>query len=548
MASSVSKTRPILTVFFPVIGLLILTLLLFMNCWGGVSVNHAEDTIGPSGGTFTDEESDVEISVPAGALSSETQLTCTYYEGEDDFPDTMKSMFFGELGLVDLGPDGLEFDSPVTITVPVSADLTPGDQFPLFVWNTADQSWEQTESLCTVNADGHSYSAQVTHFSMYTASQLNGIDGIFGNLDPSSWQDVESAFINWQVSSGLIIYADAKKRKQMRDCCMELTGIRNTIDYRGAVDFEDAHETGDISNSDYVEKYEVTRGGGDDFYLHLTSTLYWRCVNPNAITVQSEVSSINMDTDTNLSTTVRVYSLCESCSMPGVRVDFFLSGPGSITPESTVTGADGLAYTTYTASEKGTAVISANLVSCQQWDQSHILSSSTSIEVIKKDWELYIEMSFSHNPENWDFYDDIAMYIPFKISDTGVISSPGGEGSHSAVLLNLPDDCIITHEYAPDFVPGVSGNKTGSTIYLTVAPISGWALEYTLMCDIDDKPVEVWLPPYEALLQSIMVMQVFNEYPAILEENWFASGSGQDTMWATDNPIEYTYYITVNSN
>ncbi len=124
----------------------VLVALFFWTCGDDSSTNNPEDppanngSIGPAGGTFTDAASGVTVEVPAGALSTATTLTCTHYADQSEVPDSMWSGVFGALGIVCLGPDGQTFDSAVTITVPVTETLTPGEQFPLFVWNTDSDS------------------------------------------------------------------------------------------------------------------------------------------------------------------------------------------------------------------------------------------------------------------------------------------------------------------------------------------------------------------------------------------------------------------------
>jgi len=533
-------------------------LMLALGCGGGGGDSSTNDNggatggtnlIGPEGGTFIDASSGVMVSVPAGALASETQLTCTYYDSDNDIPGDIHSGFFGSLGVVKFGPDGLEFDSPATITVPVSVDLTPGDQFPLFVWNPDKQSWQQTESLCTVNADGKSYSALVSHFSMFTGDQLNGIDGIFGNLDPQHLLDVDVAFNSWIGSFGISIMHDT--RKQMRDCCMQVIGRKFTIDYQGEVNYSPPPQVfGDITNADYEDKYEVIRTYESGAYLHLTVTLYWRCDFPDHLTIDSNVSSISLDDEMNRSTTIRALGVCYTSRMPGIPVDFSLNGPGSINPTSTVTDSDGYAYTTYTASDDtGTATVTADIVSCGEWDNIHTYQEFTDIEVYRcTDWELAIDMTFSHGTENLEFYDEIMMYIPLEISEAGVVSSSGGEGSHHQTSLTVTqENCAVTSANTPDFGATVSGEKIGPNIYVTVAPVN-LVLDYILTCNLDDEPQEVPLPPYTYLIQSIIPAQIFNEFPIELKEGVFANGSGQDMMWSEDYPISYTYHIAVFCN
>ncbi len=526
-----------------------LAVFLLWSCGGDSSTgsedNNQSGLIGPGGGTFVDPTSGVAVVVPPGALSTETQITCTRYADESEIPDSMLSSIFGPLGVVCLGPDGTQFDSAVTVTVPVSDTLTPGEQFPLFVWNESNDSWEQTEFTCTASADGLSYSTEVTHFSSFSSSNGYGSDGIFGNLDPATWLDVESAFNAWIGSFCWDLSFD--NTKQMKDCCMGVTGLKFTMDYRGAITYPDEDIQGDINNYDFVEHFEVTRGEiGTDYYLHLTADVYWSCMTPDPMSVTAFPAEIDLTEQTAHTSEITAFAGCGGHRMGWVQVAFAVDGPGSVNPTTCWVSPDGYAHTTYTATDTGTATITGTMTSCQEFGNPQTAFDTTVIRIDScTNWGVIVELTFDHETDNFTFHDDITMHIPLMISPTGEITSSGGAGTHSASLSTTAPDCSVTQSITPDFVPGAQGSVIGPNMYLTIAPVSGWALLYTLTCIVDDQPVDVPLPPYNYLLPSIMAGQIFDEFPLALEKGAFARGSGSDTQWGEDYPITYEYYIIV---
>ncbi len=399
--------------------------------------------------------------------------------------------------------------------------------------------------MCTASGDGLSYSAPVTHFSSFSADNGFGADGAFGDLDPSCWFEVDVAFNGWIGAFGMSMMN--KTRKRMRDCCMKLTGREFTCDYRGAVDYQKTEELGNVSDYNYREHMEVTRGEiGSAYYLHLEIELFWSCDNPEYVILESSRELIDLSKDLNKTSDISVMSICGRYRMPGVETQFTVSGPGSIAPATAVTGADGYAQATYTATDTGTARVIGTANSCLAWSDAKAKADTAIIKVDScSSFFVYVELTFDHATEHFAFHDVITMSIPLTISETGEITSTGGEGTHAASLGTSGPDCDVTAEYAPDFTAAAIGQVTGPNMYLTIAPTTGWALLYAVTCIVDDKPMTIPMPPYNYLLPSIMAGQIFNEFPIAMQNGAYANGSGQDTQWGEDYPITYTYYINV---
>ena len=160
--------------------LLVVTLLL--SCGDDNSTDSTPDTgttIGAGGGTATGVGG-ASVVVPAGALSTETEITVRTVGAESSLPAELG--LFDFLGAVDFGPDGQVFATPVTITIPCPTPMTPGTQFPLLYYDDSEDCWTQSHSIATVSGDGLSYSGDVSHFSVWTGGEI-GPDGLFDDFE-----------------------------------------------------------------------------------------------------------------------------------------------------------------------------------------------------------------------------------------------------------------------------------------------------------------------------------------------------------------------------
>jgi uncharacterized protein YjdB len=137
--------------------------------------------IGPSGGTIT-EPSGASVIIPPGALTEQKLISIKTRFGPSSLP-APTAPWFPALGGATLGPNGLVFQQPALLTLPLSQRLIPGSQYPLFVYDEELVGWRQTEFMAVVNSDGLSASAEVSHFStlVFFFSQLESA-GLFGDF------------------------------------------------------------------------------------------------------------------------------------------------------------------------------------------------------------------------------------------------------------------------------------------------------------------------------------------------------------------------------
>jgi hypothetical protein len=110
---------------------------------------------------------DATLDIPADALEDDETITVKTVEPSSSLPD-----YESVQGLIyDFGPDGTEFTTPVTLTLPAVGE--PGDDEEAVIsWLDEDaDAWQDLAT--TVNRDG-SLSAEVSHFTMF-AVRFNGV-------------------------------------------------------------------------------------------------------------------------------------------------------------------------------------------------------------------------------------------------------------------------------------------------------------------------------------------------------------------------------------
>lgn len=124
--------------------------------------------IGPAGGTVYGSDGTT-IYVPSGALSTTVGITITPVPL---LPQTASQAQSGNEDwwaswTTHLGPDGLQFDLPVTVTFPLDTShlsFTPGQQFQVDTLNESTWEWGY-RATATVNPDAVTASYQTSSFS-----------------------------------------------------------------------------------------------------------------------------------------------------------------------------------------------------------------------------------------------------------------------------------------------------------------------------------------------------------------------------------------------
>jgi uncharacterized repeat protein (TIGR02543 family) len=156
--------------------------------------------VGPEGGTVTDSRG-ASVEIPAGALAEETTITiATYSDGGDIYSRHGVTPFTGG---ANFGPDGIEFLKPVTITLPTSQKMVPGQTQPLFMLDPDTGAWDMTGFTLTAAADGWSATAEVPHFTPYVSSLLppDALSKIEEFFDGTNGQVALGSYMAWFLTA-----------------------------------------------------------------------------------------------------------------------------------------------------------------------------------------------------------------------------------------------------------------------------------------------------------------------------------------------------------
>ena len=167
-------------------------------------------TIGPDGGSVTDN-SGVSVIVPPGALAEEAIIGVEGIPLVEQLPGQVPSPILDFVGGASLGPDGILFDVPVTVVVPISRQLDEGDLLPVLVWGEARNAWIESTSSAVVLTGGLSAQFETDHFSTFTIFRGDAeTSSLFGKVDPFTRLDdfilqVRNRFFNLFDLGGTVV-------------------------------------------------------------------------------------------------------------------------------------------------------------------------------------------------------------------------------------------------------------------------------------------------------------------------------------------------------
>lgn len=118
------------------------------------------NVIGPGGGEI--EAGDVVLVIPAGALPSDVEISVEPVD-ESELPD-------GVLIAYDFGPDGLEFDEPVELTIQYDDTGLSLEQEQDVAIHLLQSDGTLLALPTVVDTDANTVTALITHFSIYTVA------------------------------------------------------------------------------------------------------------------------------------------------------------------------------------------------------------------------------------------------------------------------------------------------------------------------------------------------------------------------------------------
>ena len=125
------------------------------------SHDKIEQVVGKDGGVVRDDADCVKISIPAGALSSDTNISVQYVEEPATISNNVQTGF---LGAATFGPSGTTFAKPVEVSLELVGEPT-SSSLAVFCYNENEKLWEYVTDATVQYGSIATFS--ITHFSSY---------------------------------------------------------------------------------------------------------------------------------------------------------------------------------------------------------------------------------------------------------------------------------------------------------------------------------------------------------------------------------------------
>ena len=163
---------------------------------------------GPDGGSLTSSDDQMVLTIPEGALSANETITIETIENEDlgdEFAQIIEE--FGVANSYELGPDGLEFDELVTVTISSDKNVVEDDTTlqlkPELMLTSSNGTIEGVDSL-RIEQDGDDLqvSGELSHFSeVITTEFLGGLITAKVSGVPDMLKDGETVIVRPHVTT-----------------------------------------------------------------------------------------------------------------------------------------------------------------------------------------------------------------------------------------------------------------------------------------------------------------------------------------------------------
>jgi len=529
----------------------VLSLFFCYSCQSTLSEGTSQ-RIGPEGGTLQEDGGAI-VAIPAGALETQTKIEVDSYASANELPENLQPHFLGAFSAAKFMPEDITFNQPVSITIPCSEQLTPGTQFPIFTWDDDEQSWQETEFVATVDPDGYSYSANVTHFSTNSGGGTSGAGSPFQGFNMADEQGCGAFNITNQLNTWANVFNDAYGGVGGRDargsCCWEIKGLELKVTYECPAigPITRSITSGDMNDCDQVEKASKSSGvvGREGGYTYQTITRCWKRVMPE-VQISELPGKINLTCQENPDRSVNVRVTCGQEGIPRAEVNWSVIGVGEVSPTSIITSPSGSAETTFSVEEEGFSSVQAIVKSCQD-EETHFQTLNTNRACVDECDQMFLnlEMTFKHSGEGvpWVFSDQINAHIDYTVdSETGQISSEMSKGGHNLSISSVREKCSVSDIAAPSFaLKIINGQATDESIYVELVPQS-LPVNFTMHCEYDDETVDIPVPPYTNILASIMGKVLKLDIPNRCLD--VVSGSGTESFGA-DPSVQYNYSVSI---
>jgi hypothetical protein len=404
-----------------------------------VDPNVESKEIGPAGGNLTSKDGLLTLTIPAGALVESQTITVEIIAVDDLGSEFSELADAGGIsGAYELGPDGLQFDEP--ITVKFQSNQTPVQTadsigvFSEFLLTSSGGSVELLDSLVThIDIDNSKIEVegQLSHFSPLVTSQANnGVSFfVFGVPD--------------ELEIGSIFSADAKIFGSASGSLAEIVTVP------GPATYKDRSGTPIVPVSD-PPSGELTGNSADGF----AGTFNYGCSNEGLGIYSSDLSvqvvfnlnseEIRAESFANFLTTVE----CVPEALPAFSLTAELAGDGAGTVTSEPAGIDCPGDCTEDYTQGNDVILDANPAEGSKFvnwtgDLGDASPDSSSI-ILKMDQDRNVTAVFSEVPS-------FTLEVLKDGAGTGsVTSDPPGIDYGDDNKEDYPENTVVTLTVTPD--------------------------------------------------------------------------------------------------
>lgn len=226
---------------------------------GSVKATAAE------GGELSLPESGVTLSIPAGALEEDTEITAEII-GKKDLPEAANLAG----NVVEFGPDGLNFLMPVALEIDLAGAKIPEGADVSIAWLDEDKN-EWVDLSGSKMANGK-VTAETTHFTKFVIRFIVNEDGDIvqdgGQCDTSGFKacggDVEGT---WNFEVGCVTVGDAIGGNE-QDPSAKCFSIDAGVDFSGEVTFSKGTVSG-VAMSSIEATFNVDKACLADAYSEM---------------------------------------------------------------------------------------------------------------------------------------------------------------------------------------------------------------------------------------------------------------------------------------
>ena len=333
-----------------------------------------------SGGKYSTPDG-YQIEVPAGALSNTTSIELIPLRDVESLRKnigTAAPLFNSGVKLL---PEGLRFNLPVKISIPLSSQLLPLHVYDLYHQDNHSLEWRFVHKRATTDQTGKSITAEIDHFSSYGIFDLPPEFAILENI--KTFIETQSnpntgcqMFVDWYMQT----IDPFNFSRMIMGCCYSIMAVDFNIGFKkGDVEGLYNRTIGEKPNETYPQMMFVY---DDDYSIHnidyivsMNIIFYLGC--EPTLTIKTDKDKIQKGEEISLNVSL----MCAENAMAGKIITLTVDNYGTVNPKEIRTDPNGNATATFKGNSSGIAGIVAQYYACSCEPIPTIITSTKNVEV-----------------------------------------------------------------------------------------------------------------------------------------------------------------------